>query len=230
MIERFRNHKSTDSVCSDRSRRAGGDSFQTLVLSRAKEEVSSQIRAGRTTVNGNSGPAVQGDRSARFVELLTSHQRDLYVYIDTLLMGDGATPDVLQDTNVALWSRIQDFDFQRPFLPWAYGFAYQRVLAFRKSCSRSRLVFNDEVLELISAGYVGDGESADSRLAALRFCIEKLGSDQTDLLHDRYVEKMSVKSLASRLSRSANQVSVQLFRIRDALGRCIEAKLAGERQ
>jgi hypothetical protein len=59
-------------------------------------------------------------------------------------------------------------------LPWAYGFAYQRVLAFRKTRSRSRLVFNDEVLELISDVYIGDTISADVRLGALKQCLEKL--------------------------------------------------------
>jgi pimeloyl-ACP methyl ester carboxylesterase len=30
------------------------------------------------------------DRATRFVELLTSHQRDLYVYINTMLLGHSA--------------------------------------------------------------------------------------------------------------------------------------------
>lgn len=35
-------------------------------------------------------------RAARFVELLTAHQRNLYAYIATLLAGDSATADVLR--------------------------------------------------------------------------------------------------------------------------------------
>ncbi len=63
------------------------------------------------------------DRPQEFVKLLTAHQRDLYTYINTLLAGDFATADVLQDTNLDLWRRLEEFDFNRPFLPWAYGFA-----------------------------------------------------------------------------------------------------------
>ncbi len=166
-------------------------------------------------------------RTTRFVELLTSHQRDLFVYIDTLMAGDSAVSDVLQDTNLALWSRLNDFDFERPFLPWAYGFAYQRVLAFRKTRSRSRLVFNEELLELISDVYVGDRISADSRLAALQRCLAKLDSADGELIRDRYVDRMPVKTLASRSGRTANQLSVRLFRIRQALAQCVEASLAG---
>jgi RNA polymerase sigma-70 factor (ECF subfamily) len=168
------------------------------------------------------------DRSTRFVELLTAHQRDLFSYIDTLMAGDTATPDVLQDTNLALWSRLADFDFDRPFLPWAYGFAYQRVLAWRKTRSRSRLVFSEQVLELISDVYLNAPSSADARLAALRQCLEKLNDDDSRLVQERYVDKAAVKSLAARFGQTANQLSVRLFRIRHALGKCVEAALAKE--
>ena len=73
------------------------------------------------------------DRPGEFVKLLTAHQRDLYAYINTLLVGDIATSDVLQDTNLDLWKRLDNYDFNRAFLPWAYGFAHQRVLAYRKT-------------------------------------------------------------------------------------------------
>ena len=168
------------------------------------------------------------DQTTKFVDLLTSHQRDLYSYIDTLLVGDSSASDVLQDTNLALWSHLADFDFSRPFLPWAYAFAFQRVLAFRKTRSRSRLVFSDEVLEWISDVYTADSTAADDRLGALKQCLEKLTSKEGELVRERYAEKMSVKMLASRSGRSANQVSVHLYRIRHALGKCVEATLALE--
>jgi RNA polymerase sigma-70 factor, ECF subfamily len=176
----------------------------------------------------NSRSTEIDSRSTRFVDLLTSHQRDLFAYIDMLMAGDTAVPDVLQDTNLALWSRLADFDFDRPFLPWAFGFAYQRVLAWRKTRSRSRLVFSDEILELISEVYLQDTTTADVRLAALRTCLEKLDADDARLVQERYVDRAAVKSLASRFGQTANQISVRLFRIRHALGRCVEAALVRE--
>ena len=101
------------------------------------------------------------DRATQFVQLLTAHQRDLYAYINTLLVGQSAASDVLQDTNLDLWARLDDFDFKRPFLPWAYAFAYQRVLAHRKTQRRSKLVFSDEIVQLISDTYVNVAADAD---------------------------------------------------------------------
>jgi RNA polymerase sigma-70 factor (ECF subfamily) len=172
--------------------------------------------------------AAPADRPGKFVQLLTAHQRDLYAYVNTLLVGDIAAVDVLQDTNLDLWKRMDDFDFNRPFLPWAYGFAYQRVLAFRKTRSRSRILFSDEIVKVISDSYLADSISADVRLAALQKCLQKLNAKQSGLIRERYVGKVSVKMLAMRLGSTANQISARLYRIRRTLAKCIDANLATE--
>jgi RNA polymerase sigma-70 factor, ECF subfamily len=168
------------------------------------------------------------DRPGEFVKLLTAHQRDLYAYINTLLAGDVAASDVLQDTNLDLWKRLADYDFNRAFLPWAYGFAHQRVLAYRKTRSRSRLIFGDSILQVISDAYISDTIAADVRIAALQNCLEKLELSQSQLIRDRYAGRVSVKALAARLGSSANQVSARLYRIRQMLAKCVEATLATE--
>lgn len=167
--------------------------------------------------------------AARYVELLIAHQRKLYAYISTLLMGDGAASDVLQDTNVDLWARFEDFDFDRPFLPWAFGFARQRVRAFRKSQSRSRLLVSEAAMALIENETAELAEETDQRLAALRRCVQNLTDRQTALIVNRYHEKSSVKLIAARLGTTAHNVASQLYRIRQALAKCIDARLAAEK-
>jgi RNA polymerase sigma-70 factor, ECF subfamily len=192
-------------------------STKLLMAENKKQEVSAEV-----------GPASDRDRATRFIELLTHHQRDLYVYINTLLVGDRAAVDVLQDTNLDLWARLEDFYSRRPFLAWAYGFAFQRVLAYRKSRRRSRLVLTDDMVQFVSDTYVRDSSSADTRLLALRTCLEKLPPNQFQLIRDRYMEKMSVKTIAARLGGTVSQVSARLYRIRHTLNRCIQATLVTE--
>jgi RNA polymerase sigma-70 factor (ECF subfamily) len=168
------------------------------------------------------------DRATRFVELLTAHQRDLYAYINTLLFGESVAADVLQDTNLDLWSRLDHYDFSRPFVPWAFGFAYRRVLVYRKTQSRTRLMFNDDVLQLISETYVSRPADANKRLAALQHCLDKLHPTQGKLVRDRYMVGTSVNALASRLGTTANQISARLYRIRKALAQCVEGAVAKE--
>ena len=170
----------------------------------------------------------QRDRATQFVDWLTSHQRDLYTFINTMLLGDSAAADVLQDTNLDLWAHIDDFDFARPFLPWAYTFAFHRVLAFRKANRQSRLVFGEEILQLISAAFIRDDTTADARLVALHACLEKLEDKQKQLIRERYLERTPVKTLAERWGGTVNQISARLYRIRKILGKCIETTLVLE--
>jgi RNA polymerase sigma-70 factor (ECF subfamily) len=179
-------------------------------------------------IREQGGPPGHEDRPGEFVKLLTAHQRDLYAYINTLLVGDTATADVLQDTNLDLWKRLEDFDFSRPFLPWAYSFAHQRVMAYRKTRRRSRLVFSDHVVQLISDAYIRDLVSADTRLSALQSCLDKLEQSQRQLIKDRYMGRVSVKVLAARLGSTASQISARLYRIRRSLAKCVEMTLAAE--
>jgi RNA polymerase sigma-70 factor, ECF subfamily len=183
---------------------------------------------GHITVASKPEHVDRETRLARFVELLTHHQQDLFTYIDSLMAGDTIVSDILQDTNLALWNHVDQFDFDRQFLPWAYAFAFQHVLAYRKKCARSRLVFNDAMLESISDVYHVDSFGADARLLALRFCLDKLNPKDRTLICDRYEAIMSVKALASQRQCSANQLSVRLYRLRHALAECVKATLALE--
>lgn len=166
------------------------------------------------------------ERSTQFIKLLTTHQPKLYAYISTMMFGDAAAADVLQDTNLHLWAQAGQFDFERPFLAWAFGFARQRVRAYRKSCGRSRLVFDDETLDLVSNKYLESADQVDDRLAALQKCLKRLSADQVELIRERYMGKTAVQAIAARLNDSAHNVSSRLHRIRKNLAKCVERTLA----
>lgn len=168
------------------------------------------------------------DPTARFVELLTGHQRKLYGYIVMMLCGDSAAADVLQETNLDLWARIGDYDFDRPFLPWAFGFARQRVLAFRRQHGRSRLMFGEEAFGIINQAAIDLAAETDERLVALRQCLQKLTPEQAALIRERYFVRIPVKQMAVNWNETVNNISSRLHRIRKSLARCISAALSAE--
>jgi RNA polymerase sigma-70 factor (ECF subfamily) len=177
---------------------------------------------------GNPEENVQGERTTQFIQLLTSHQPQIYAYISTQLFGDSAAADVLQDTNLHLWAQADRYEFDRPFLPWAFGFARQRVMAYRKTCSRSRLVFCDSTLELLSDHCLQVSDTIDERLAALQKCLKRLSSSQAEMIRERYMAKTPVQTIATRMNDSAQNVSSRLHRIRKILANCVEHVLATE--
>jgi len=64
--------------------------------------------------------------------------------------------------------------------------------------------------------------------AALDHCLGTLSPEDRDLVARRYEHGLRVTQIAEQLSRNAATVRVQLFRIRQALKRCVEGQLAGE--
>jgi RNA polymerase sigma-70 factor (ECF subfamily) len=170
------------------------------------------------------------ERTAQFVKLLTSHQPQIYAYISAALFGDSAAADVLQDTNLHLWAQADSYDIDRPFLAWAFGFARQRVMAYRKTCSRSRLVFTDKTLDLLVDRCLEVSDAVDDRLTALQKCLKRLSTAHAELIRERYMVKTPVQSIAARLNDSPHNTSSRLHRIRRILARCIEHTLATEGQ
>ena len=64
------------------------------------------------------------------------HQEDLFRYIFSLLPHEEDARDVLQETSVSLYRKFADYDPEKPFLAWAYGFAYLEVLKQRERNER----------------------------------------------------------------------------------------------
>lgn len=63
-----------------------------------------------------------------FVRLLTQYQPDIFVYIRSLLANPHEAADVLQDANVVLWEKREQFKPGTSFRGWAFQIAKFKVL------------------------------------------------------------------------------------------------------
>ena len=130
-------------------------------------------------MNAESGE--RGQRpTAEFIQHLTGCQSQLYAYVCALLGSSEAASVVLQETNLILWEKVADYDPSRPFLPWAYRFAYFQVLAYRKGVSRDRLLFDEKLLTHVSEEFQGRNGLSERKVEALESCLGKLVGDQRD--------------------------------------------------
>lgn len=167
-------------------------------------------------------------RTNEFMQLLTGVQSRLYAYICTMIGDSAGAQDVLQETNVVLWDKAGEYDPDRPFLPWAYRVAFLQILAYRKRCTRNRLVFDEELLSEMTEEFLGGDEDHATLLEALGACLEKLPEFRRELIDLRYRHGESVEQIARKLRKAPNVVSASLYRVRKALLSCIEGRLVAE--
>lgn len=163
-------------------------------------------------------------RSERLVTQLTNLQGSLYAYICVLLGNPRDASDVLQETNLVLWRRSEEFDTDRNFTALAYKVAKLQVMAHRKKKANDRHVFHfseDSLGTMASKLETPTGEFAD-RVRQLDECIQKLPENQRQLIRMRYQDRLGVKTISESLSKSENSISLALHRARQSLSECVE--------
>lgn len=160
-----------------------------------------------------------------FVHDLIAAQARLYAYILSLVLHRDAADEVLQNTNVVLCRKADEYDRIENFAAWACRVAHFEVLTHRKRLGRDPLIFDGELLDVLSREAGPATEDVAARQRALADCLDELSTGRRELVLDRYRPGGSVKQLADKLSRPAASVSQTLYRIREALLVCIERRL-----
>ncbi len=168
------------------------------------------------------------DSQEQFVALMNQHQSRLSAFIESLVPDYQAALDLLQDTNLVLWRKREQFQPGSNFWAWASTVAYQEVLHHRRSFSRSKVVFSDKLVEQLADVSRERLETHDDRCRLLRLCLQELPERQRTTVERRYSEAASVGAIAAEQQTSVNAISKQLQRARLALLHCIERKLAEE--
>ncbi len=161
-----------------------------------------------------------------FIELLTGAQTAVFGYIMSLCHDYAKAQDILQEANLTLWRKAEDFEPGTNFNAWACRVAYFHVLNHRRKQQREKLVFDDSLFDYLSERQEQRAESADVRLTALRRCLTKLPDKQRQLIERRYHPGASVQGIASDDGKSEGAISQALFRIRASLQHCVEQTLA----
>ncbi len=166
-----------------------------------------------------------------FVSLLTEHQALLRGYIRVLIPNASDVRDVLQNTNLALWEHREDFESGSNFKAWAFAVARYRALEHHRKMRRNHhLVFDDEVLDLLSqsANDAQDVAHLERKQLALDRCLDELKPEDRALVTSRYSETTTLEEYSRRDGRTPGSLRVALNRLRHTLRLCIESNLAME--
>lgn len=160
-----------------------------------------------------------------FIQLLTAEQFKLLHYIAKLLGNPNEAQNILQETNLVLWRKSHEFQPGTNFSTWAHSVAYWQVRAFVRDRQRDKHVFSEELVRQLASKDPSESVDTDIRIA-LRHCLSGVSAANLKMLRERYEEGASIQTLADRLGKNPSAVKVALLRIRRALLRCIERKMA----
>ena len=160
-----------------------------------------------------------------FVYQLTESQKRIFAYLMTLLGSHEDASDVLQETNLVLWRKMDEFEPGTNFGAWACKTAYFQALAFLRDRKRDRHLFDDELLEKFAQEEGIYDSREEEKEMALRDCLAHLPDKQRNLISLRYREELSVKQLASQWGKKESAMKMTLMRIRQGLLACIEGKM-----
>ena len=181
-------------------------------------------------LQGTVRRVLQGDRDA-FALLVRDHQDMLLAFAAYRLPDAALVDEVVQQTFIRAFEQLADFDPAKDFATWLRAICRFMILAELKRLSRDRQnrdTYKDRLKgSLVEAALErADGADADD-LLRLRSCMDQLQKTSRDLVKARYQDALPLGDIARKFKQSTAWVATTLFRVRDALRRCLEQQGAG---
>ncbi len=164
----------------------------------------------------------------QFLRLYVSQEEALLAFVRTLVPSREDAREVMQEVAVVLWQRLGDLDDLANFRPWSFGVARFKAMAWLRDLTRDRLVFDEDVLELLADEVTEHVDTYEAERRALESCVEKLDPAQRKLLDAAYAPGARIDVLAAEAGRSPMSFYKALHRIRLALMNCTQRMLAQE--
>lgn len=161
-----------------------------------------------------------------FMRFALLSQKELYVYILSLILCPSDADDILQDVLAVMWTKFDDFRPGTDFVAWGKAIARYKVMDFLRKSKASKLHYDSDVLDLIESKS-SQAHNLTDYTKAMQDCLKKLSEKYMDVLRMRYVHDMSFKQMSLKLGVSKQTVHRTVSRIHALLVKCIHHTLSG---
>src|SRR5215472_1872471 len=169
--------------------------------------------------------AQSGDESA-FREIVERYQSKVFSIIHGIVRQRNDVEDIAQQVFSKVYFSIRNFDFRSSLITWIYKITVNECFDYLRKKKVRKLVYEsdmseDEVRRVENTEpAVERGARADSTLARRDYIVklmDKVSSEEKQLLLLKEVEGYSVEELAGMLRMNENTIKVKLFRARQKL-------------
>ena len=165
------------------------------------------------------------ERVNAFIRLFTANEPRLRGFAMSLIPNRADAEDVLQQANLVLWKKFDQFQLGTNFFAWASRIVYLESRDFRKRKLRSRVRFGNEFLEQVATEAAEMGDELGDRERLLGDCVDRLKADDRELLRMRYESDSEPAGIADTLGRSVEAIYTALSRVRRKLMDCVDRKI-----
>ena len=170
-----------------------------------------------------------------FAILIREHELGLLAFVRSCVPDFASADDIVQETFLAAWRELEQYDRERPFGPWVRGIARHKILEHYRTTATLRKyvkVFTPEAVSRIADEHerltAGEGDTFIDRLTPLRECLEALPTTDRDIVQRHYRERQTCRMIAAQLGSRLETIKKRLQRTRAALKDCILGKLEPE--
>ncbi|WP_437228462.1 sigma-70 family RNA polymerase sigma factor [Planctomicrobium sp. SH661] len=168
-------------------------------------------------------------REAEFLRRLADARRDILVYVMSIVGNRTDADDVMQEVCALLWQKFDEFDPDRNFRKWAFGFAFNLAKTFVRNQRRRRgYGMSDRALAKIAFVQSAGSELFELRRELLDQCLEKLRAKDQRFLMECYDDRTTLVDYASAQKIPVATVYTRLRRVREQLVACINRSLGRE--
>jgi RNA polymerase sigma-70 factor (ECF subfamily) len=172
---------------------------------------------------------LSGDRDA-YSDIVREYQDMLLAYSAFRVPDAALVDEVVQQTFIRAYEQLADYKPDKDFGVWLRTICKFMILAELKRTVRDR-ENRQGYREHLQVALLGealrreDARPDEDLLARLKGCLGKLQESSRSLVRYRYEQFLKVEDIAARVGQSATWVATTLFRVREALRKCMEAAL-----
>jgi len=159
----------------------------------------------------------------------TRAQPSVARFVSSFLHDRGEADDALQEVALVIVERFEDWDPKRPFVGWALGIARRVVMTHLRLKYRDRQIQFSDAVDQVAESFERLEPQAELMKDSLADCLRQVRGHSRQVLSLRYTEGLELTQIAERLTMTASNVGVLLYRARVTLRKCIDGRLKAGR-
>ena len=165
-----------------------------------------------------------------FEILAREHAESVFAFLRAAGHSHDQADDLLQESLLVAWRRIDDFDRKRSFGPWLRGIAAKLSMARKRKLAGSKeATLESQVLEHLQHRFDQldhvTGFAFQEKIEILRVCLNNLSQTDREIVGKKYQGDSTLVEIASALALNLETVKKRIQRARTSLKDCIVGKL-----